>query len=214
MDGGRVLRAILSARWNRLTATRIAVTIGQVLALALAVVGILIGDFLMPLVSAFIFVAAWMELRHVRIETALRRFEVGQFTLWDDGGVQPDEPLAHAIKGGPRDLVVTQEQVVVGILWRRDILKHLNGDHRDLLVRDVMDRRAMAVEIHDSVYDVHLWMQAANRPAVAVVDRGKYRGIFTSERLEHVYGYLGDVGPFPGWIALHARIRRLIPAMR
>jgi Zn-dependent protease len=192
MDGGRVLRAVLSSFRGRLSATRIAVGIGQVLALVLAVGGVLIGDYLTPLISAFILVSAWMEGRHVEIEASLRRLDVGQFALWDAGGVRPDEPLAHAIKGGPRDLVVTQGTTVVGMLWRHEILRHLNGAHHDLRVRDLMDRRFNAVEAADSVYDVHLWMRAANRTAVPVVIDGKYRGIFTSERLAHVYTYLGQ----------------------
>lgn len=214
MDGGRVLRAILSMFRSRLSATRIAVAIGQVFAIVLAIGGVLVGDYLMPLVSAFILVAAWMEGRHVAIETALRRLEVGQFALWDAGGVQPDEPLAHAIKGGPRDLVVTQGATVVGMLWRHEILKHLNGAHHTLLVRDLMDRRFNAVEAGDSVYDVHLWMHSAHRTAVPVVDNGKYRGIFTSERLAHVYAYLGQPRAGTRIAALQSVLQRLRPVTR
>jgi Zn-dependent protease len=214
MDGGRVLRAWLSTYRTRLTATRVAVAVGQVMAVALAIGGVLVGDYLMPLVSAFILFAAWTEGRHVRIEATLRRLEVGQFALWDAGGVGPDEPLSHAIKGGPRDLVVTQGSTVVGMLWRSEILKHLNDAQRGMVVRDLMDRRFNAVEAGDSVYDVHLWMQAADRTAVPVVIESKYRGIFTSERLAHVYAYLGQSSPAPLRLSLSALLRRGRPAAR
>lgn len=214
MDGGRVLRAFLSSFRGRLSATRIAVGVGQALAVLLAIGGVLMGDYLLPLASVFILISAWMEGRHVEIEAALRRLEVGQFALWDAGGVRPDEPLAHAVKGGARDLVVTQGTKVVGMLWRHEILKHLNGAHHDLNVRDLMDLRFNAVEAHDSVYDVHLWMQAVNRTAVPVVTDGKYRGIFTSERLEHVYAYLGKPRSGSSLAALHTLRRRLRPAAR
>ena len=191
MDGGRVLRAGIALFRGRLTATRIAVGIGYMFAVLLTVVGLWAGDFLMPLVSVFILVAARTETRHVEMESALRALPVGQFALWEAGGVRPDEPLAQAMRGGPRDVSVTQDGVVVGMLWRNELLKHLNGAHRELLVRDVMDRRFNAVEVTDSVFDVHLWLTTTSRPAVPVVEQGQYRGIFTLERLAHVHAHLG-----------------------
>ncbi len=190
MDGGRVLRAALSRFRGKDEATRVAVLIGYVFAVLLTVGGLLIGDYLMPLVSIFIVVAARMEANFVRMESALRRLPVGQFALWEAGGIRPDAPLAHAVNGGPRDVAVTRDGVVVGMLWRHDLLRHLNGAHRDLFVRDIMDRRFNAVEVSDSIYDVHLWLATSSRPAVPVVENGIYRGIFTGERLAHVYEHL------------------------
>jgi Zn-dependent protease len=194
MDGGRVLRALLTLFANRLQATRLAVLAGQILATILAVIGVWIGDYLLPIVSLFILVAAWMEARHVQIEWLLHRLPVGQFALWEEGGIRPDAPLVHAIRGGPRDMAVTSGGAVVGMLWRRDMLRQLNGAHYDLSVRDVMDHRATVVDVADSIYDVHLLLLAANRSAVAVVEDGLYRGIFTIERLAHVYEHLDDRG--------------------
>lgn len=190
MDGGRVLRALLSVFTDRLRATRVAVIIGQALAVGLAVLGLWIGDYLLPLVTVFIVLAAQTESRYVRIESSLRALPVGQFALWEAGGIRPDAPLAHAMNGGPRDIAVTQDGKVVGMLWRSDVLRHIGANDR--LVKDVMDKRVLAVDIADSVYDVHLWLSAIDRPAVPVVERGVYRGIFTGERLEHVYEHVGD----------------------
>lgn len=187
MDGGRVLRALLSVHRNRLSATRIAVYIGQSLAVALAAIGILAGDYLMPLVSLFILVSAQIEIRHVEIESALRMLPVGQFALWEAGGISPDVPLAFATRGGPRDIVVTRDNHVVGMLWRHELLNHLSLPRHEIYVRDVMDRGFHSAQVEDSVYDVHLWMHDSNRSAVPVIDNGEYRGIFTGDRLEHVY---------------------------
>ncbi|MGH9175608.1 MAG: CBS domain-containing protein, partial [Vicinamibacterales bacterium] len=192
MDGGRVLRAALSLVRGRLEATRAAVLIGYVFAVLLSAGGLLVGDFVLPLVGVFIVVAAQMESGYVQLESALRRLPVGQFALWESGGIRPDAPLAHAVNGGPRDIAVVQDGRVVGMLWRHDLLFHLNGAHRDLFVRDIMDRRFNPVEVTDSVYDVHTWLASSNRSAVPVVEGGVYRGIFTSERLAHVYQHLGQ----------------------
>jgi Zn-dependent protease len=187
MDGGRVLRALLSIRKSRLSATRTAVYVGQSFAILLAALGLLAGDFLLPLVSVFILVSAQLEMRHIEIESSLRILPVGQFALWEAGGISPDVPLSYATRGGPRDIVVTRDNKVVGMLWRHELLHHLNGSQRDVLVRDVMDRSFHPAEVGDSVYDVHLWMHDSNRSAIPVIDNGEYRGIFTGDRLAHVY---------------------------
>lgn len=192
MDGGRVLRAVLAAFRGRLQATRIAVAVGAVIALLLAFGGLMLGDYLMPMISVFVLVAAYIEFRHVATEASLRGLPVGQYALWDSGGVGPDEPLASAISGGPRDVVVVERGVVVGMLWRRELMNHLNGSHRRLTVADLMDRQVHAVEAEDSLYDVHLWLAQSRLPAVPVVEHGRYRGVFTAERLWHVYDHVQE----------------------
>jgi len=190
MDGGRVLRAILASFRGQLQATRIAVAVGGAIAILLATAGLMIGDYFMPMISLFVVVAAYMEFRHVTTESSLRGLPVGQYALWDGGGIGPDEPLAHAISGGPRDLVVVDGGVVVGMLWRRDLLDNLAGGHRHLKVADLMDRKVHVVESMDSLYDVHLWLNESELPAVPVVEQGRYRGVFTADRFWHLYDHI------------------------
>ncbi len=190
MDGGRVLRAVLASFRGRVEATRIAVAVGAVIALLLTIGGLMLGDYLLPIVSVFVLAAAWIELRHVATEASLRGLPVGQYALWDGGGIRPEEPLASATSGGPRDLAVVDQGVVVGMLWRRDLMGHLNGAQRTLTVADLMDRDIHVVEADDSLYDVHLWLMQSRLPAVPVVEQGRYRGVFTTERLWHVYDHV------------------------
>ena len=123
MDGGRILRAILSLFISRATATQIAVTIGKGIAIGFVVLGVVfLHDWTLPMVGIFIFVGAHIEGRTVAMEEALRRMHVGQCITWEAGGIGPYEPLAGALLGGARDLAVTEHGRVVGILWKTDIL--------------------------------------------------------------------------------------------
>lgn len=192
MDGGRILRAWLAGSRGRLRATQIAVGVGQIFALAFAVLGLVAGDYVLLLLSLFILIAAQIEARYVQIEARLRLLPVGQFALWDAGGISPSAPLAYATRGGPRDLVVTQNGRVVGMLWRRDMLKHLSATHQEIYVKDVMDRDFHPVDPRDSVLDVHHWLADSNGSAVPVVENGQYRGIFTGDRLWHIYDALDE----------------------
>jgi Zn-dependent protease len=63
LDGGRILRAILSTRWSRLQATRLAALVGMGCAVVLFAVGYHIGDLIFAVGSGLIFILAWAELR-------------------------------------------------------------------------------------------------------------------------------------------------------
>jgi Zn-dependent protease len=195
MDGGRLLRAGLSTFLSRERATSIAVGLGYSAAAVLAIIGILTGEYGLPLLGIFIVVAAYAEGKAVRLESSMRRLRVGQFALWDSGGLSVRAPLASALRGGPRDMVVTDGGKVMGMLWRQDVLKALGGGGGTQSVADVMEPDDFSVDIDDSVYDVQQQMQATSRWAVPVVDGESYRGIFTVERFVHVYSYLNTQTP-------------------
>ncbi len=70
MDGGRVLRALLSVPFGRLRATEVAATLGQALAIALPVVELGFGHVLLLhlVLAAFLYLAAGNELQQARYE--------------------------------------------------------------------------------------------------------------------------------------------------
>jgi len=187
MDGGRVLRAALTGALDRERATSIAVVLGTVLALATVGWGIWERSILLIAVGLFVAVAAQAESRTAHVESAMRRLRVGQFSLWDMGGVRADQPLTFALRGGPRDLVVTDQGRVIGMLWRTDLLEGLQGGVAGRTVGDVMDRSVFVADVNDSVLDVQQMMNRMNRWAVPVTENGDYKGIFTADRFVHLH---------------------------
>lgn len=190
MDGGRVLRAGLTLLTDRNLATRVAVWAGQAVSGVIILTGLYLREFTLPLVGLFVIVAARAEGRQVRLESAMRRLHVGQFALWDFGGIAPDKPLTHALRGGPSDVVVTDNGRVVGMLWRSQILQDLNGGMGSHTVGDVMDRTIVSVDVYDSMFEVQQLMHKLDRWALPVTEDGIYRGIFTADRFVHVYRHL------------------------
>jgi Zn-dependent protease len=75
MDGGRVLRAVLSLGFSRLAATQAAVGVGTVLAGLGFFYGLLAGMPSLLLVSVVIFFLGRAELAAVRMEEARKRWE-------------------------------------------------------------------------------------------------------------------------------------------
>jgi Zn-dependent protease len=195
MDGGRLIRAALASVMSRERSTAIAVGLGVAAAIAMFIAGVWLRDFALPLVAIFILVAAYGENKAVRMESSLRRLRVGQFALWDSGGIPPTSSLASALRGGPRDLVVTDDGRVIGMLWRNDVLRELNGGAGHRTVAEFVDRDFTVVHVDDSVFDVQQLMQQKNRWAVPVIENGLYRGIFTVDRILHVYRQLHAQSP-------------------
>src|SRR5262249_53034754 len=72
MDGGRVLRALLSGWLGRLRATEVAATLGQALALIFGVYCLLHGALIYVFLAGFLFLAAPAELSHARGERERR----------------------------------------------------------------------------------------------------------------------------------------------
>ncbi len=70
MDGGRVLRAILARRMNYVRATRIAASIGQLVAVVGGLAGIYQREWMWSLIALFIFLAAGQEANQVEARAA------------------------------------------------------------------------------------------------------------------------------------------------
>jgi Zn-dependent protease len=187
VDGGRVLRAALTPFAGRERSTTICVWIGVGMAVVMIILGIWQRSLLLVMLGVVVVVGANAEGRSIRVESAMRRLKVGQFALWDGGGVGQEEPLTLALRGGPRDLVVTERGRVVGMLWRSQLLSGLQGGVAGRTVADVMDRTVHVADIEDSVYDVQQHMNQTNRWAVPVTEDGQYRGIFTADRFVNLY---------------------------
>lgn len=66
MDGGRILRGLLSLRMNRVKATEIASLVGQGFAALFFVLGILAGNIILAFIAVFIFFSARGEARMMR----------------------------------------------------------------------------------------------------------------------------------------------------
>lgn len=187
LDGGRVLRAFLATRFGRTTATTIASRIGYGFAVLLILAGLAWRDILPVVLGGFILWAAWSENRIVRIENQMQSLRVGSYALWDGGGISPQVPLRFALRGGPRDMVVTHRGRVVGMLWRTDLLGNLDGGVGGRTVADIMKSPAYIADVSESLWDVQQEMNARHARAIPVTEKGQYRGIFSADRFLVLY---------------------------
>jgi Zn-dependent protease len=83
MDGGRVLRALLTRKKGRLRATQIAARFGKIMSVVFVIAGIKYGDWILVLIAFFIYTAAGNEYRMVQIQEAAKNQGFG---IWPPFG--------------------------------------------------------------------------------------------------------------------------------
>ena len=146
MDGGRVFRALLAFAMDRTKATEIAASLGQVLAVIFFVLGLFYNPFLV-LIALFIFIGAYGESKMVKQTSLVEGHVVAEATLTNITVLHPDTELSEVvdiiIAGSEKDFVVMDGEVIVGLLYHKDILR--NAKNVSLKVRDIMNTQFKAL---------------------------------------------------------------------
>ncbi|HEU4681324.1 MAG TPA: site-2 protease family protein, partial [Gemmatimonadales bacterium] len=150
MDGGRVLRALLASRMGLARGTRVAATLGQVLAVAGGLFGLTAAQPLLVLVAFFVFLGASAEAAAVEARVAGEGINVGQMMVTNFRSL----PI-HATLGDAVDLLLSGEQrefPVVdnlgrteGILTRDNLIRGLSQQGPGSTVAQVMTPGAPTV---------------------------------------------------------------------
>ena len=128
MDGGRILRALLSIRMSRIKATRLATRIGQVFAILLILIGIKDQEYLVfSIVGVFLFFMAASEYRNLRNESVLEKYDVGEILRSNFTRLYLGDPLSfafdHLKRGSERHFLVFDHwHNLKGILQETDII--------------------------------------------------------------------------------------------
>jgi Zn-dependent protease len=116
MDGGRVLRALLSAALGHLRGTEIAVRVGVVMAVLLAVFGVIVGNPFLLLIALFVCWGGQQELYAVRYREARRQAALAPADVLPAGpawGAPEPAPAAPGFSG-----VLWDSHYGVWVHWR------------------------------------------------------------------------------------------------
>lgn len=164
MDGGRVLRALLSLRLGRAKATRIAAYIGQFLAVLLVVYGIW-HDFnwVTIFIGIFVFTTAAQENRMVHVESQLEQHTVGEivrpnFTKFHLADAV--EVAAEELKRGlEKDFLVFDEaEQLRGVLLEDTILKAIREQHLQVPIEQFFAPHFKILQPHDTLQEAFTYV--------------------------------------------------------
>jgi Zn-dependent protease len=179
MDGGRVLRAALALRMDRVRATWIAARVGQVLAVGLALLG-LMGNPVLLLIAVFVWFGAETEAGAATIDDTLAGQPAGRAMITDFRSLAPDAPLAQAVDltlaGSQKDFPVLDGERIAGVLTQAAILRGL----RDLGPAgrvDAVMAPARTADIATPLADLLQTVQATETRLVCITRAGRLTGV-------------------------------------
>lgn len=199
LDGGRVFRAILALRMDRGRATRVAVAVGQVLAVLMAIYGFFGGGIILVLIAIFIFFGAQGEGTHGEVQRVLRELQVKRVVNPNvhvaRRGQTLGELAARLFHTYQEDFpVVSGRGELEGILTRDRLIAELGRHGPDYPVIEAMRTDFPVVGLDDQVTEVLAKMRADNFKAVPVVERGTLVGMLSVEDISEVYSLLSAGG--------------------
>ncbi len=189
MDGGRVFRAVLSLWMDRVTATRIAATAGQVVAVLFGFWGLSTGNAVLVLIALFVFVAANAESQDVAIRAIARRLVARDAMITHFEALTPQDTIAAAAMELVRTTqhefpVLNPDGTLAGFVTRQALFAALAGDTpRTRPVSEIMDGNVPVLPLGAGLEEVldHLHH---GHDAVAVSDRyGRMVGYITRENV-------------------------------
>jgi Zn-dependent protease/predicted transcriptional regulator len=157
MDGGRVLRSLLVRRFGRVRATKIAATVGKVLAVLMVIAGVAIGSWWLMLIALFIFLGGEAESRTLQARAALRGLRVADFFSRSCAAIPSQATVADAAQAMVAErcdvVLVLDGARVTGVVTAHDVVRMPVRERADHAVARVM-RPAITVSVDDELAGV------------------------------------------------------------
>lgn len=186
MDGGRVLRAILSMNMDRRKATNIAAKIGQVLAMGFVFIGFYSNPFLI-FIGLFIFLGAQAEASMVQAKFVLAGYTVNDVLMRHYETISASETVKTAVSmllnGQSKTFLVTEDEVPVGTVSRDEIILALSKKGEDEIISRIMNNDLLFLEADTSLEKAYLQMQQHKSTLMPVMLDHKLIGTVDNENI-------------------------------
>ena len=187
MDGGRVFRALLSARGDRVWATRVAARTGQVFAVGFGLLAFL-GSPLLLVIAGFIFLAAEAELRAVIFDGRIRGVRVSDVMQTRFETLDESETLAGAaerfLRSGRGAFPVMRGDRMVGLLERPALQQSIRKGEAGRVAGEIALRDFALAAPSDELSETFQLMQKTGQNSVPVFDGERLVGLVFPGSLE------------------------------
>ncbi len=194
LDGGRILRAMLSRGPNGAMATRRAVSISTTLAMILVIAG-LFRDTWLTIIGIIIFSAAQLEERAIVFQSVLDNVRLEEVMLTDFATLSPadtlEDALDKAVHSLQDDFPVVRGSDMVGVISRQKILDALRVEGNGY-VQAVMNKIFEVSVRQESLGSAFRKLTARNSSIIPVVEDQRLIGIVTLQNLMHSMALLAE----------------------
>ncbi|GAB4137846.1 MAG: site-2 protease family protein [Bacteroidia bacterium] len=149
MDGGRVLRALLSLKLSPTLATNIASKIGQLIALVFVIGGLFYNPMLI-IVGVFIFIGAQQENAMMQMKHTLTGYKVRDVLMTEYATLNAEDTIHTAVQrilsSQYKNFLILEGQQHIGTLSRDEIIQALAAGGQNESVSAFMKKNL--VELH------------------------------------------------------------------
>jgi CBS domain-containing protein/Zn-dependent protease len=187
LDCGRLVRNAFARKHGFGPAGRAATGLGQVLALAAILAGILLRDYWLSLAGLFIMVAAQIEDQGVFFQSVVDTVRMREVMLTDFATLSPSDTLADAlyrcVHSLQEDFPVVRGPQLVGIVSRQRIVDALRSDGNGY-VQSVMSRAFQVARPEDTLGTTIRRLTAGHGLAlIPITESGRVVGIVSVQNL-------------------------------
>ena len=194
LDGGRILRAILAMFLGYTRATRAASVVGQLIAIALGILGLTTGNFILALIAVFIFFGAGQENSTAQAKTMLSTLRIGdsynKYAITLQNGDRVSKVVDYILTSYQPDFAVLFGVQLLGIVTRADVLHTLANNPNDLYVSEIMHRDVLKVDAAKTLDEVTELMNANSSRIAAVYNGPTYLGLVSVEDIQEAMAVL------------------------
>lgn len=197
MDGGRVLRSILSMIFGEKKGTWFSVRIGQILSVLLGILGLTSGNTMLVIIAMFVFINASQEFFAISSSKAVKGRIAGDIMIGIDSlllfphGTTIRAALAKAIRSPMNFFPVVFGGNVLGIISKSSLIGYSNSDDEDQYISEVMDRDVLTADVKEPLQDLVGRCLDNRHTPIVVMDEGNIKGMILPDNLVEfllVYG--------------------------
>lgn len=193
MDGGRILRSLLSMKLGRVRATQIAAWLGQAIALIFIFVGVtgMWGfGITLSLIGFFVFITARTENNMVRLDALLRGYKARDVMRPQFARLSANDwmqtPITMVQQGLERHfLVFDLEDRLVGILEEPQIITALQKRDLSAAISQYMRPQPKIVHQEQGLEQIYHLLQQGGLGIVAVADEDQIIGVIDQAGLQN-----------------------------
>jgi Zn-dependent protease/CBS domain-containing protein len=187
MDGGRVLRALLALKLDYLHATRIAVSVGQALAFAFGLFGLLNGNFMLLLIAFFVYLGAAQEGALAQYRQSFHGLPTSCAMITNFNVLSDTDRLEKAVEylllGSQVDFPVMRDHQVLGILTRGTLIDSLGKQGPTVTLANVPVKPVEVIDEDMPLDLAYETLRAQEVPCLPVMRGGDLVGLITLENM-------------------------------
>lgn len=189
LDGGRVLRALLAMKMDRVRATDVAARIGQAMALLFGMAG-LFGSPMLVFVAFFVWIGAAEEDAIVHMTAALERVRVAdamvtRFELLE-ANLSIAEGVERALRALQRDFPVRQGERLVGFVSAAELVRAMSEGAGDRPISEIATPVDVVVEPSEAVATAMEKLARSGGGVLPVLQAGELVGLLVPENVAEI----------------------------